>query len=97
MSKILQKLYEKLRSLAICESAQDTVEYAMLVTLIALVCISGAQSAANSVNQLYGQVSQAFDTQQQGQQQQPPQQNHHHDHGGGHGGGQGGGHFWGWH
>jgi Flp pilus assembly pilin Flp len=97
MSKILRRLCEKFRILRVCESGQDTVEYGLLVTLLALVCVSSAQGVAGSVNQLFGQVSQAFDTQTQGQQQQQqsPPQNQHHDHHG-HGGGNGGGNHWGW-
>jgi len=93
MSKLLQNLYAKLQRLLNGDSGQDLVEYGMLVTLIALVCISGVQTTANSVNDLYGEVSQALvaqSPQQAGQQQQAPtptpQHHHHHDGGGG----------WGW-
>jgi Flp pilus assembly pilin Flp len=100
MSKILRKLNEKLECLGRGESGQDMVEYGLLVLLIALVCVSGAQGVANSVNQAYGKVSQALDAQQSQtpQQQQapppPPAPNHDHHHHGGDGGG--GGHHWGW-
>jgi Flp pilus assembly pilin Flp len=91
MSKTLEKLYAKIRRLIGGECGQDLVEYGMLVTLIALMCISGMQSTANSVNDMFGEVSQALVTgnQQPAQQQQqsPPQHQHHH-----HGGGGG----WGW-
>lgn len=90
MSKTLRTICEKFRHLAVSESGQDLVEYGLMVTLLALACISGMQGPANSVNQIFGQVSTAL----------APSQNHGEngwgDGGGGgrHGGG-GGGHHWG--
>jgi Flp pilus assembly pilin Flp len=94
MVKILETVYAKFRRLDRSQSGQDMLEYAMLLSMIALVCISGVQSAANSVNNMFGQVSQAFDASQQQQQGTPPPAPGHHHGGGDHGGG---GHGWGWH
>jgi Flp pilus assembly pilin Flp len=92
MSKTTKKLSTKFRCLIRCESGQDLVEYGLAVTLIALLCISGMQGAAGSVDQIYGQIAQAIDQTQQApdQQQSPtPTPHHHHNHDGGGGG-------WGW-
>jgi Flp pilus assembly pilin Flp len=39
------------------EEAQDLVEYALLVALIALVCISGVNALATSVNSVFTKIS----------------------------------------
>jgi Flp pilus assembly pilin Flp len=94
MKKTLEKLCAKFQRLMRCEGGQDLVEYGMLVTLIALVCISGMQGTANSINTMFGEVSQALapQAQQAGQPTPSPAPDpapHHHHHGGGGGG-------WGW-
>jgi Flp pilus assembly pilin Flp len=93
MSRILNKVYVKFHRLLHCESGQDLVEYGLVVTMLALACISAAQGTANSVNNLFGQVSQALDSQQQQGQgpppTPPPPPPPHRHHGGGGGG-------WGW-
>jgi Flp pilus assembly pilin Flp len=81
MSKTLKTICEKLRHLAVNESGQDLAEYGLLVTLLALACISGMQGPANSVNQIFGQISTAL---------APPQSNGSQGDTGG-GGNQGGG------
>ena len=90
MSETIKKLYQKIQRIIRHDGGQDLVEYGLAVAMIALVCISGVQSAAGSVNNIYGQVAQALDdTQQTGQQQPAPSPTPHHHHGGGGGG-------WGW-
>jgi Flp pilus assembly pilin Flp len=81
MSKMLKTICKKLRHLAVCESGQDLAEYGLLVTVLALACISGMQGPANSVNQIFGQISTAL---------APPQTNGGQGDTGG-GGNQGGG------
>lgn len=68
MNKMLRMLREKFRRLAICESGQDMMEYGLLVTLLALACISSVQGVANSVSGMFDQVSQALGTTQSGGQ-----------------------------
>lgn len=80
MRKTLLKLHLKLRRLMRCESGQDMVEYGLLVTLIALLSISGASGVANSVNQIFGQVSRALINTQQPPPPPPPPPPRHHDH-----------------
>jgi pilus assembly protein Flp/PilA len=38
------------------EEGQDLVEYAMLVALIALVCVIGVTAAGTSVNTIFGSI-----------------------------------------
>lgn len=63
MRMTLNKLFVKLRLLAVCERGQDLVEYGLLTAVIALACISSMQGVANSVDQVFGQVSSAFSPQ----------------------------------
>lgn len=93
MSTTLKAICEKLRQLAVCESGQDLAEYGLMVTLLALACISGMQGPANSVNQIFGQISTALaPAQSSGSQGGTGGGNR--GYGGGHGGhgGNGGGH-----
>ncbi|MGA9060133.1 MAG: Flp family type IVb pilin [Terracidiphilus sp.] len=57
MSETLLKLYVVFRDLKNCEEGQDLVEYALLVSLIALVCIAGISSIATAVNTAFNAVS----------------------------------------
>ena len=51
------KLYVKAQSLKNGEEGQDLVEYALLVALIALVCISGVNNVATAVNTVFSNIS----------------------------------------
>jgi pilus assembly protein Flp/PilA len=57
MNDMLLKLYVKFQGLRASEEGQDLVEYALLVSLIALVCISGISSIATAVNTAFNAVS----------------------------------------
>ncbi len=57
MSNTLTNLYAKFQSLKISEEGQDLVEYALLVALIALVCISGVKSVATAVTNVFTAIS----------------------------------------
>jgi pilus assembly protein Flp/PilA len=46
-----------LRSFARNEEGQDLVEYAMLVALIALVCVIGVTAAGTSVNAIFTSIA----------------------------------------
>ena len=50
-------LYLKLQDLMNGESGQDLVEYALLVTLIALACITGVGQVATAVNAVFTSIS----------------------------------------
>jgi pilus assembly protein Flp/PilA len=57
MSNSLLKLYVKLQGLKNGEEGQDLVEYALLVALIALVCITGVNNVATAVNTVFSNIS----------------------------------------
>ncbi|MGA9060132.1 MAG: Flp family type IVb pilin [Terracidiphilus sp.] len=50
------KLYVKFQGLK-NEEGQDLVEYALLVALIALVCITGVSNVATAVNTVFNTIS----------------------------------------
>jgi len=57
MSSSLVKLYVKLQGLKNGEEGQDLVEYALLVALIAHVCITGVNNVATAVNTVFTNIS----------------------------------------
>jgi pilus assembly protein Flp/PilA len=57
MSNSILKLYVKLQGLKNGEEGQDLVEYALLVALIALVCITGVNNVATAVNTVFTNIS----------------------------------------
>jgi pilus assembly protein Flp/PilA len=57
MRDTLLKLYMKFQGLKNGEEGQDLVEYALLVALIALVCISGVNNVATAVNTVFTNIS----------------------------------------
>jgi pilus assembly protein Flp/PilA len=57
MSNTLMNLYVKFQGLKNGEQGQDLVEYALLVALIALVCISGVRSVATAVTNVFAAIS----------------------------------------
>ena len=57
MNNMLVSLYAKVQSLKNREEGQDLVEYALLVALIALVCIAGVNNVASAVNNVFTTIS----------------------------------------
>jgi pilus assembly protein Flp/PilA len=57
MRGTLLNLCVKFQSLKNGEQGQDLVEYALLVALIALVCISGVNNVAAAVNTVFTNIS----------------------------------------
>lgn len=57
MSGTFLNLYVKLQGLKNGEEGQDLVEYALLVALIALVCIAGVNNVASAVNSVFTNIS----------------------------------------
>jgi len=57
MRDTLLNFYIKLQGLKISEEGQDLVEYALLVALIALVCITGVSNVASAVNTVFSNIS----------------------------------------
>ena len=57
MRDTILKLFVKLQGLKNEEEGQDLVEYALLVALIALICISGVNNVASAVNTVFSSIS----------------------------------------
>ena len=57
MSNNLMNLYVKFQGLKNGEQGQDLVEYALLVALIALVCVAGVNNVATAVNSVFSNIS----------------------------------------
>ena len=57
MHNTLLSLYVKFQSLKNGEEGQDLVEYALLVALIALVCITGVSKVAGAINTVFSNIS----------------------------------------
>ncbi len=57
MNNKLMNLYVKFQGLKNGEEGQDLVEYALLVALIALVCISGVNNVASAINTVFTSIS----------------------------------------
>ncbi len=57
MKNLFLNLYVKLQTLKNGEEGQDLVEYALLVALIALVCVAGVQNVATAVNTVFSTIS----------------------------------------
>ncbi|MGD1106647.1 MAG: Flp family type IVb pilin [Terracidiphilus sp.] len=57
MRNILVDMYVRFQGLKNGEEGQDLVEYALLVALIALVCITGVNNVATAVNTVFSSIS----------------------------------------
>ncbi len=57
MNTMLLSLYVKFQDLMNREEGQDLVEYALLVSLIALACISGVSSIAGAITAVFSKIS----------------------------------------
>jgi pilus assembly protein Flp/PilA len=57
MKNTLLNLYVKLQGLKYGEEGQDLVEYALLVALIALVCVTGINNVATAINTVFTNIS----------------------------------------
>ena len=52
----LRKLYAKLQSLILREEAQDLIEYALVVALIAFAATAGMTVLAGDINTAFGNI-----------------------------------------
>ncbi len=57
MSNTLMNLYVKFQGLKNGEQGQDLVEYALLVALIALVCVTSINGVASAINTVFSNIS----------------------------------------
>jgi len=56
MRDTLLKMYVKFQGLK-NDEGQDLVEYALLVALVALVCVTGVNNVATAVNSVFTNIS----------------------------------------
>jgi pilus assembly protein Flp/PilA len=57
MNNLFLTLYVKLQSLMNREEGQDLVEYALLVALIALVCVASINGVASAIKTVFSNIS----------------------------------------
>jgi pilus assembly protein Flp/PilA len=57
---MMLSLITRLQSMVRREEGQDLLEYALLVALIALVCVGAIGLAGKNVNTIFGQIAQAL-------------------------------------
>jgi len=57
MTHPLLSMYAKLQSFQGSEEGQDLVEYALLVALIALVCVTAVSNVASAINTVFSNIS----------------------------------------
>jgi len=57
MNSLVLNLYVKFQSLKNREEGQDLVEYALLLCLVALACVTGIGNVASAVNSVFDNIS----------------------------------------
>lgn len=57
MNTMFLKLYVKVQDLASREEGQDLVEYALLVSLVALAAIAGVNKVSAAINTVFTNIS----------------------------------------
>jgi pilus assembly protein Flp/PilA len=57
MNNLFLALYVKFQTLMAREEGQDLVEYALLVSLVALAAIVGVKNVATAVTTVFGNIS----------------------------------------
>jgi pilus assembly protein Flp/PilA len=60
MNDFFLKLSLELRGLVAREEGQDLVEYALVVSLIAVVCIAGVNNLATAVTTVFSNIDKAL-------------------------------------
>jgi len=57
MQKVMSGIQEGLKALIAREEGQDLVEYALLVSLIALAAIAATSAVANAITSIFNNIS----------------------------------------
>jgi pilus assembly protein Flp/PilA len=57
MNNLFLKMYVKVQDLMNQEEGQDLVEYALLITLVALAAVSGINGVATAINKVFTSIS----------------------------------------
>jgi pilus assembly protein Flp/PilA len=58
--EMTMELINRLRALVKTDEGQDLLEYALLVALIALVCVGAIALAGTNVNTIFGRIAAAL-------------------------------------
>jgi pilus assembly protein Flp/PilA len=57
MNNLFLKMYVKIQDLMNREEGQDLVEYALLITLVALAAVAGVNKVATAINTVFSNIS----------------------------------------
>jgi pilus assembly protein Flp/PilA len=57
VNNMLLRLYLKFQDLMHREEGQDLVEYALLITLVALAAVAGVNKVASAINTIFSNIS----------------------------------------
>jgi pilus assembly protein Flp/PilA len=57
LKSLFTKLSEKIQIVLAHEEGQDLVEYALLITLVALACVGGIRHVASAINTVFSNIS----------------------------------------
>lgn len=57
MNELFLKTYLKIRDLMTREEGQDLVEYALLITLVALAAVGGIRKVTSAINTVFSNIS----------------------------------------
>jgi pilus assembly protein Flp/PilA len=57
MKTLLQSAYLMVHQQLHSEEGQDLVEYALMIVLVALGCVSGVNSVASAINTVFSNIS----------------------------------------
>jgi len=57
MNNLFLKMLVKFQDLKSREEGQDLVEYALLITLVALAAVTGISNVASAVNKVFNNIS----------------------------------------
>jgi pilus assembly protein Flp/PilA len=57
MNNLFLKMYVKAQDLMNREEGQDLVEYALLITLVALAAVAGVNKVASAINTVFSNIS----------------------------------------
>jgi pilus assembly protein Flp/PilA len=57
LNDLFLKMYLKMRDLMTREEGQDLVEYALLITLVALAAVGGVRKVSSAINTVFTNIS----------------------------------------
>jgi Flp pilus assembly pilin Flp len=57
MNRLFLKIYAKVNDVLYGEAGQDLIEYALLITLVALASVAGINNVASAINTVFTNIS----------------------------------------